>query len=40
MMPIEVEKPSARARRLIVRASSGFLIPPPSTELMLTSKSA
>ena len=38
MMPIEVEKPSSRARLLMVRASSGFLIPPPSTELMLTSK--
>ena len=37
MMPIEVEKPSSRARLLIVRASSGFLMPPPSTELMLTS---
>ena len=30
----------ARARLLIVRASSGFLMPPPSTELMLTSKVA
>ena len=37
MMPIDVEKPSSRARLLIVRASSGFLMPPPSTELMLTS---
>ena len=38
MMPIEVENPSSRARVLMVRASSGFLMPPPSTELMLTSK--
>ena len=29
-----------RARWLIVRASSGFLMPPPTTELMLMSKSA
>ena len=29
-MPIEVEKPSSRARVLMVRASSGFLMPPPS----------
>jgi len=40
MMPIDVEKPSARARVLIVRASSGFLMPPPRTELMLTSNVA
>ena len=37
MMPIEVEKPRSRARLLIVRASSGFLMPPPTTELMFTS---
>ncbi len=40
MIPIDVEKPSSRARRLMARASSGFRVPPPSTELMLTSNSA
>src|SRR5436305_759644 len=40
MMPIDVENPSSRARLLIVRASSAFLIPPPRTELMLMSNVA
>ena len=38
--PEDARTINRRARVLMVRASSGFLIPPPSTELMFTSKVA
>ena len=37
MIPTVVEKPSSRARRAIVSASTGFRMPPPTTELTVTS---
>ena len=33
-------KPSSRARWAMIEASCGFLMPPPTTELMLTWKYA
>jgi hypothetical protein len=40
MIPTVVAKPSARARRAITSASSGLRMPPPTTELIVTSNVA